>query len=131
MGWAVTLTLSLLFTGALVALFFSAILGPGVFLAKELLSWEGALACGCNWVGIGAWVWDQAFPQTLGMSSFPDYGRIGTEPCAPRIANIIWVVLSLLNVWIRFIILTFISTSTVSNGSRHLKYPCRKLHSGF
>ena len=29
------------------------------------------------------------------------------------------------------IIFTFISTSTVSSGSRHLKYPCRKLHSDF
>ena len=37
------------------------------------------------------------------------------------------VVLSLLNMWIPLIIFTFTSMSTVSNGSRHLKYPCRKL----
>ena len=45
--------------------------------------------------------------------------------------NMTWVVLSPLNVWIPLIIFTFTSTSTVSNGSRHLKYPCRKLYSGF
>ena len=28
-------------------------------------------------------------------------------------------------------IFTFISTSTISNGSKHLKYPFRKLHLGF
>ena len=39
------------------------------------------------------------------------------------------VILSLLNVWIPPMIFTFTSISTVSNGSRHLKYPCRKLHS--
>ena len=42
-----------------------------------------------------------------------------------------WVVLSLLNLWLPLIIFTFTSTSMVSNGSRHLKYPCRKLHSDF
>ena len=42
--------------------------------------------------------------------------------------NMTWIVLSLLNVWTPLIIFTFTSTSTVSNGSRHLKYPCRKLH---
>ena len=41
MGWAITLTLYLLFTGTLVLLFFSATLGPGVLLFKELLFWEG------------------------------------------------------------------------------------------
>ena len=48
-----------------------------------------------------------------------------------RLHNITCVVLSLLNAWIPLIIFTFISTTTVSNGSRHLKYPCRKLHSCF
>ena len=41
-----------------------------------------------------------------------------------------WVVLSLLNMWIPLTVFTFTSTSTVSNGSRHLMYLCRKLHSG-
>ena len=36
----------------------------------------------------------------------------------------------LLNIWIPFIVLTFTSTSMVSSGNRHLKYPCTKLHSG-
>ena len=35
-----------------------------------------------------------------------------------------------LNVWMPLIILTFTSTSTVSIGSRHLKYLYKKLHSG-
>ena len=41
-----------------------------------------------------------------------------------------WVVLSLLNVWIPLTVFTFTSTSTVLNGSRHLKYLCRKLQWG-
>ena len=41
-----------------------------------------------------------------------------------------WVVWSLLNVWIPLIIFTFTLMSTVSFGSRHLKYPCRNLQSG-
>ena len=49
-GWAITLTLYLLFAGTLALLFFSAILGPGVFLIKGLLVWEGVLVCGCGWV---------------------------------------------------------------------------------
>ena len=49
-GWAITLTLYLLFAGALVLFFFSAILDPGDFLVKELLFWEGVLVCGCDWV---------------------------------------------------------------------------------
>ena len=48
-----TLTLYLLFTGTLVLLFFSAIMGPGIFLVKELLFWEGVLVHGCDWV----WGW--------------------------------------------------------------------------
>ena len=44
--------------------------------------------------------------------------------------DLTWVVLSLLNMKIPLIIFTFTSVSTVSNGSRHRKYPCRKLHSG-
>ena len=63
-GWAITLTLYLLFTGALVLIFFSAILGPGVFLVTDLLFWEGVLVHGCDWV----WGWGQAYPPTLGMS---------------------------------------------------------------
>ena len=43
--------------------------------------------------------------------------------------HITWVVLSLLNMWISLTVFTFTSKSTVSNGSRHLKYPFRKLHS--
>ena len=50
MGWAITLTFYLLKTGALVLLFLSAILGPGVFLVKGLLLWEGVLLLGCDWV---------------------------------------------------------------------------------
>ena len=41
-----------------------------------------------------------------------------------------WVVWSLLKVWMPLIILIFTSTSMVSIGKRHLKYPCMKLHSG-
>ena len=41
-----------------------------------------------------------------------------------------WVMQSLLNVWMPFIILTFTSTSTASSGKRLLKYPCTQLHSG-
>ena len=40
------------------------------------------------------------------------------------------MVWSLLNVWMPLIILIFTSTSMVSIGRRHLKYPCKKLHSG-
>ena len=43
--------------------------------------------------------------------------------------DMICVMWSLLNVWIPFIVLTFTSTSTVSCGNRHLKYPCTRLHS--
>ena len=44
--------------------------------------------------------------------------------------DITCVVLSLLNVWIPLIVFTFTSTPTVSNSSRHLKYPFRRLHVG-
>ena len=68
MAWAITLTLYLLFTGALV-LFFSAILGLGIFLVKELMFWEGALVHGCSCV----WGWalglGPSFPPIIGMSS--------------------------------------------------------------
>ena len=42
-GWAITLTLYLLFAGTLVLLFFSAILGPGSFPVKELLTTKFSL----------------------------------------------------------------------------------------
>ena len=41
-----------------------------------------------------------------------------------------WVFWSLLNVWMPLIIFLFTSVSTVSIGSRHLKYPSKKLHCG-
>ena len=47
-GQMITLTLYLLFTGALTLLFFSAFLDTRVFHIKELL-WEGVLVHGCNW----------------------------------------------------------------------------------
>ena len=47
-----------------------------------------------------------------------------------RLQDMTWVVWSLLNVWMPLIILIFTSTSTVAIGSRHLEYPCKKLHSG-
>ena len=53
-GWAITLTLYLLFTGALALLFFSAFLGTKVFLVKEFLSWEGVLVHDCEW----GWGWE-------------------------------------------------------------------------
>ena len=42
-----------------------------------------------------------------------------------------WVVLSLLNMWVPCIDVTFTSTSTTSMGSLHLKNLCGKLHSGW
>ena len=42
-GWAITLTLYLLFAGTLVLLFFSVILGTGAFLINGLLFWRGVL----------------------------------------------------------------------------------------
>ena len=53
-GWAITLTLYLLFAGTLVLLFFSIILGPGDFLVNGLLFCGGVLVYGCDWV----WSWD-------------------------------------------------------------------------
>ena len=47
-GWAITLTLYLLFTGVLAFFFYSAFSGIRVFLVKELL-WEGVPVHGCNW----------------------------------------------------------------------------------
>ena len=49
-GWAISLSLHLLFTGALVLLFLSAIFHPGAFLVNGLLFWEGMLVHGCDWV---------------------------------------------------------------------------------
>ena len=51
--WVITLTLNLLFTGALALLFFSAFLDTNLFLVEEFLSWEGVLVCGYNW----GWGW--------------------------------------------------------------------------
>ena len=48
-GCTNTLTLNLLFTGALALFFFSAFLGTGVFHGKELLSGKKVLVCGCGW----------------------------------------------------------------------------------
>ena len=45
-GWAITLTLNLLFTAALALFFFSAFLGIGVFLGEEFLLDENMLVCG-------------------------------------------------------------------------------------
>ena len=64
-GYTITLALYLLFAGTLVLLFFSAILGPGVFLVRELLFWEGALVHGCNWV----WGWDLGLGPSLSSNS--------------------------------------------------------------
>ena len=51
-GWAITLTLNLLFTGALALFFFSAFLGTRVFHGEEFLSWK---KCWCVVViGVGA-----------------------------------------------------------------------------
>ena len=47
-GWAVTLTLHLLFTGTLVLLFSHFV--SWVFLVKELFLWEGVAVYGCDWV---------------------------------------------------------------------------------
>ena len=52
------------------------------------------------------------------------------ESCTPGIAGYDLVVCSLLNMWIPLIILNFTSTFMVCIGRRHLKYPCKKLHSG-
>ena len=52
-GWAITLTLYLLFTGALALLFFSAFLGTSVILVEELLR-ERVLVNGCIGFGFGA-----------------------------------------------------------------------------
>ena len=65
MTWAITLTLYLLFTGALVLLILSAILGPGVFLVNGLLLCEGALLFGCDWV----WGWGLGFEPSLPSNS--------------------------------------------------------------
>ena len=62
-GWAITLTLYLLFAVILILIFFSVILGPGAFLVNGLLFGE---ECWCVVVigfGVGAWVWDQACLQ--------------------------------------------------------------------
>ena len=63
-GWAITLTLYLLFTSALALLFFSAILGTRAFLVKELL-WEGMLVSGCNW----GWGWGLGLGPSLPTNS--------------------------------------------------------------
>ena len=57
-GWVITLTLKLLFTGALALLFFSAFLGTKVFLVETFLSWEGVLVHGCDWV------WGPSLPSS-------------------------------------------------------------------
>ena len=130
-GWAIALTLYLLFTSALALLFFYAIWGTRVFLVKKLL-WEGVLVCGCNW----GWAWGLGLGPSLPSNSRHVFVFLikegqGQSLVLQGLHNITWVVLSLLNMWIPLIIFTFTSTSTVSNGSRHLYYPCRKLHSGF
>ena len=81
-----------------------------------------------NGVGVANWVWGQACLPALGMSSSSllRMDRDGAL-CSMGLHDMTWVVLSLLNVWILLIVFTFTSMSTVSNGSRHLKYPCRKL----
>ena len=66
MGWAITLTLYLPFAGVLVLLFISAILGPGVILAKGLLLWEEALVLGCDWV----WGWCLGLGPSLPSNSW-------------------------------------------------------------
>ena len=48
-GWAITLTLNLIFTGALALCFFSAFLGTRIFCGKEFLSCEKVLVHGCDW----------------------------------------------------------------------------------
>ena len=52
-GWVITLTLYLLFTGALALLLLSTFLGSKVFLVEEFLLWERALVHGCDW----GWGW--------------------------------------------------------------------------
>ena len=53
-GWAITLTLYLLLTGALALPFFSTLLGTKAFLVEEFLLWEGVLVHGCDWdLGLG------------------------------------------------------------------------------
>ena len=67
-SWLITITLYLLFTGALVLLFFSVILGPGTNLFNRFVFGGEVLVCGCDWVWVGTWVLDQAYPPILGMS---------------------------------------------------------------
>ena len=44
-GWVITLTLNLLFTGTLALLFFSAFLGAGAFLGEEFVLGKNTLVC--------------------------------------------------------------------------------------
>ena len=127
-GWASPLTLYLL-------------LASMVLLVTCLGSWGfsshgvGVLGVGTGaWLvmaGVGAWVWDQAFPLVPNMfSSFrwrrgKDRALYSKGSCF-----MIYDVLSLWNVWMPCIVFTLPSTSTISTGNRYLKYPLRKLHSG-
>ena len=53
-GWAITLTLYLLFTGAPALLSLSAFFGTRSFLVEEFLLWKGVLVHGCDWgLGLG------------------------------------------------------------------------------
>ena len=73
MGWAITLTLYLLLVSTVLLL--SLILGLGAFLVMGLLFWEVhwclvAVELVAAESGVGAWVWNQAYPLILDMSSF-------------------------------------------------------------
>ena len=121
-GWMITLILSLLFTGVLALLFFSAFLGTKVFLVEEFLSWKGVLVHGHEW----GWGWGLGLGPSLPSSSryiliFLIKDGYRWSLVLQGLHDMTWVVPSLLNVWIPLIIFTFTSMSTVSNGSRHLK----------
>ena len=93
------------------------LLGYWGFLSKEFLSGKNMLLLG----------WLPSLPLVPGRFSF---FLLGMESCAPGFKGYDLDGLVSPEHGMPLIILIFTLTAMVSIGRRHLKYPCKKLHSG-
>ena len=112
-GWAISLTLYLLLASTLVFLF-------SFFLVVAVTLCGGPLLLGC----VCAWglCLGPSFPSRCRyVLIFLMRAEYRQNLALQGLHQIIWVVLSLLKVWIPFMVTTLTFTSMVPYGSRHLK----------
>ena len=112
-----------LFFGVTLFLFSEA----SLFLTLGLVSGSGSL----NWLASAGIIGPILFSTSRKVFIFLIMFGCGQRLGVHGMHLTSWVIQSLLKMCVPCIDVTLTSTSTTSTGSLHLKYPCRKLHSGW